>query len=197
MEYELNDLTLVSPIFKNPLIIYKLESTETLHYSKLVVEYLLESTKVNNIYIEEDYLNNFLELDIDNNGRLLPFNEYNKSKVDICITIGGDGTVLWCNYLFGNEFKPPFLTFNMGTLGYLAFYDIKLFKAILGDLFNLDTTYTLEKRSTLVFKKTKKPQGYTKSNTNNKFEGFNYSKINSEEVALNVKNGGLNSFPNK
>jgi NAD kinase len=101
------------------------------------------------------------------------------SKTDLCITVGGDGTVLWCNYLFGLVHRPPFLTFNMGTLGYLAYYNSLLHKELIENILNNPKNeLIMEKRSMLVYKRITKKDILSKDNKNQTSEG-------EEGVALN------------
>lgn len=54
----------------------------------------------------------------------LPLNELsvigdNAEKIDLVITLGGDGTILHASSLFKVGAVPPVLSFSMGTLGFL------------------------------------------------------------------------------
>ena len=40
-------------------------------------------------------------------------------KIDLVITLGGDGTILHASSLFKIGAVPPVLSFSMGTLGFL------------------------------------------------------------------------------
>lgn len=40
-------------------------------------------------------------------------------KIDLVITLGGDGTILHASSLFKSGAVPPVLSFSMGTLGFL------------------------------------------------------------------------------
>jgi NADH kinase len=44
------------------------------------------------------------------------------SKVDLAVTLGGDGTILHVSSLFDKDAVPPVLSFSMGTLGFLLPY---------------------------------------------------------------------------
>lgn len=44
------------------------------------------------------------------------------SKVDLVVTLGGDGTILHVSSLFDQAAVPPVLSFSMGTLGFLLPY---------------------------------------------------------------------------
>lgn len=52
--------------------------------------------------------------------QVVPFSVTN--KLDLAITLGGDGTVLWLTRLLHGSPLPPVLSFNMGSLGFLAGY---------------------------------------------------------------------------
>ena len=68
--------------------------------------------------------------------------------LNLVITIGGDGTILWGNHLFTGYEKPYFITFNLGTLGYLSYYNCQDYKKIINHLF-LMSYIDYESRSTL------------------------------------------------
>ncbi|KAJ3109636.1 NAD(+) kinase [Phlyctochytrium planicorne] len=51
-------------------------------------------------------------------------------SVDMVVTLGGDGTVLFANYLFQNK-VPPILSFHLGSLGFLTVFDFDGYKEIL------------------------------------------------------------------
>lgn len=44
------------------------------------------------------------------------------AKVDVVVTLGGDGTILHVSSLFDRCAVPPVLSFSMGTLGFLLPY---------------------------------------------------------------------------
>lgn len=51
------------------------------------------------------------------------------SKIDLCVSLGGDGTFLHLASLFGeDEPLPPAVSFAMGTLGFLTPFDVNDFK---------------------------------------------------------------------
>ena len=147
--------------FTKPLIVYKISSEEALNFAKSIIKYLMDKEGIVNIFIEAEYSNKFLELNEKNNKNSSKLQKFDSeiSQADLCITIGGDGTVLWSNYLFGLNKRPPFLTFNMGTLGYLAYYNCAIFQEILSLIFDNPTNeIIMEKRSTLVFNRTTKKE---------------------------------------
>ncbi len=119
---------------------------------------LLLHQDITAVYIEPEYRFQFKDLEVKESVKdtRFKFQDYNndESRPDLVITIGGDGTVLWSNYLFGLKQRPPFLTFNMGTLGYLAYYNCKLLEEIITLIItNPKDFLIMEKRSTLEFGK--------------------------------------------
>eukprot|EP00887_Chlorella_sp_A99_P003321 scaffold26.g3321.t1 len=53
-------------------------------------------------------------------------------QLDLCITLGGDGTVLWTCSLFGSGPVPPIVPFAMGSLGFMTPFPIDCMDAVLG-----------------------------------------------------------------
>lgn len=47
--------------------------------------------------------------------------------IDFIVTFGGDGTVLFAAWLFQTRL-PPILPFNLGSLGFMTVFDVKMFK---------------------------------------------------------------------
>lgn len=68
------------------------------------------------------------------------------SKVDIVVTLGGDGTILHASSLFDHSPVPPVLSFSMGTLGFLLPWHIDSFKSALDDLVHSRVTLLLRMR---------------------------------------------------
>jgi NAD+ kinase len=151
-------------IFTQPLIVYKWNLDQAHECCLKIVEYLLhrESTKyifledLNKVNIEilSKYLtSNNMQPDYEvfkkNESKLKKFDVKGEIFPDLCIVIGGDGTTLWTNHLFENTNKPPFLNFNLGTLGYMSIYNCELYKEILDELYSPNKVMTFEKRATL------------------------------------------------
>lgn len=138
---------------KDILLVYKFHDQLALSYTKEFILYLIESSYVNSIYLEE--LENFEDLLACDTVRLKgnpvrKFEQQHVKNISLAIVLGGDGTVLWTNHLFNLNPKPPFLTFNLGTLGYLAYYKCNDYKKVLTELFeNKDRIISMESRSTI------------------------------------------------
>jgi NAD+ kinase len=138
-------------IVNSPFLIYKIVSETAHKYAKLILKYLLKKTSITSIYVQNQCFDSFNQFTTDEDSEKLKIFTKN-SSVDLCIIVGGDGTVLWCNNIFEyNKERPPFLTFNLGTLGYMTYYNCEMYKDILDELLELkDKNMFFEKRSTLV-----------------------------------------------
>lgn len=53
------------------------------------------------------------------------------SEVDAVISLGGDGTILYANTLFGNKRVPPVIAFALGTVGFLTPFPPRDFAGVL------------------------------------------------------------------
>jgi NAD+ kinase len=53
------------------------------------------------------------------------------SQLDLGVILGGDGTVLWTCYIFGNRSVPPLVPFSLGSLGFLTPFQPGLMKGVL------------------------------------------------------------------
>ena len=64
---------------------------------------------------------------------------------EICIALGGDGTVLYASYLF-QRVVPPVMSFALGSLGFLTKFDFEKYPNILTRAFNEGVTVSLRLR---------------------------------------------------
>lgn len=145
--------TTISPdyVLNFPFLIYKISSETAHNYAILILKYLLKKASIKSIYLQSQFFNSFSKYYTDEDSNKL--NIFTKdSYIDLCIIIGGDGTVLFCNNLFDyDKQRPPFLTFNLGTLGYMTYYNCEMYKEILDELLDLkEKVIYFEKRSTLL-----------------------------------------------
>ncbi|KAJ3076664.1 NAD(+) kinase [Rhizoclosmatium hyalinum] len=69
------------------------------------------------------------------------------SKIDLIVTLGGDGTVLFTAGLFQNVKVPPILPFDLGSLGFLAVFEFERAKETLRKVLGiLDVEEVVEER---------------------------------------------------
>ncbi|KAJ3216984.1 hypothetical protein HK099_005661 [Clydaea vesicula] len=55
----------------------------------------------------------------------------NAEEIDMIITLGGDGTVLYASWLFQNAQVPPVIAFHLGSLGFLTNFTVNEIKSVL------------------------------------------------------------------
>ena len=138
--------------FSKPFIIYRIESEKAIIYARKISKYLLSNfPKITEIYIEkpnEINSDNVFETEVEKTkykNNFIKF-EAKTEKSDLCIVIGGDGTCLWANNCYKyRKNKPPFITFHLGNLGYLAIYDIENYQDTLNEL--ISNNFIFEKRN--------------------------------------------------
>ncbi|KAJ3326067.1 hypothetical protein HDU76_013040 [Blyttiomyces sp. JEL0837] len=59
------------------------------------------------------------------------------NQVDLIVTLGGDGTVLFTASLFSKTRVPPIVPFDLGSLGFLAVFDFEKAKATLSRILGI------------------------------------------------------------
>ncbi|KAK5115799.1 hypothetical protein LTR85_009393 [Meristemomyces frigidus] len=64
---------------------------------------------------------------------------------DICLALGGDGTVLYASWLF-QRVVPPVMSFALGSLGFLTKFDFEKYPGILTQAFQDGVTVSLRLR---------------------------------------------------
>ncbi|GAQ87711.1 NAD kinase [Klebsormidium nitens] len=70
---------------------------------------------------------------------------YLHQRVDLVVTLGGDGTVLWASSLFKGP-VPPVVSFAMGSLGFLTPFPIERYQECLSSLLKGPIYLTLRNR---------------------------------------------------
>ena len=159
--------------FSKPFIIYRIESEKAIIYARKISKYLLSNfPKITEIYIEkpnEINSDNVFETEVEKTKYKNNFIKFEKKTEDsnLCIIIGGDGTCLWANNCYKyRKNKPPFITFHLGNLGYLAIYDIENYQDTLNEL--ISNNFIFEKRNlisaTLIDKNNQIKESYTALN---------------------------------
>ena len=68
------------------------------------------------LYVENTVIEDLIEKNMESfisESKLISFNEFeHENIIDLIITIGGDGTILWCLKYFQNRKAPPVLAFS-------------------------------------------------------------------------------------
>lgn len=190
-----------------PLVVYKWNSDMAHQYCLKIVEYLLLKDNISFIYLEDINKVNLeilIKFSSDDNSKIEELKKnQNKIKLfslkespppDLCIVIGGDGTTLWTHHLFEDKKKPPFLNFNLGTLGYMSIYKCEDYIEVLDELWSPYRIMTHEKRSTIqtrIFQvgKEKILQRMNTEEIKNDFPITKYTINSLNEIVLEKANG--------
>ncbi|XP_076951666.1 NAD(H) kinase 1-like [Bidens hawaiensis] len=129
------------------LILTKPNSTSVKIICAEMVRWLKENNL--NIYVEprvrtelvtESSYYNFVQTWKDDNGILLLH-----EKVDLVVTLGGDGTVLWAASMFKGP-VPPIVPFSLGSLGFMTPFHSEQYKECLKSILQGPISITLRHR---------------------------------------------------
>lgn len=133
---------LKKPIIKNMLIIKKRNDRFNMDRLKKVGEYLAKKHSVK-VYVEPNVYSKYSQ-------HFHCFNEKMADKIDLCISIGGDGTLLYLNSLFQKiDSIPPVLAFSTGNLGFLINFHHKDIEKVIEKYLTAPKNFHISNRSTL------------------------------------------------
>jgi len=129
------------------IILTKPNSTSVRETCKDMVRWLKEEKKVN-IFVESRVKEELLEesqyynfVQTWEKDEVLHLH----TKVDLVITLGGDGTVLWAASMFKGP-VPPVVPFSLGSLGFMTPFQSELFKECLQKVMAGPLSITLRHR---------------------------------------------------
>lgn len=60
--------------------------------------------------------------------------ERHKDKINLVVTLGGDGTLLWATGLFKIGPMPPVVSFNYGSVGFMTCYSYDEYHTVLNEI---------------------------------------------------------------
>lgn len=149
---------------QNVLIVTKHYDDSLIFITSELVEHILLNYKDINVYLEEKmfYKNENLEVDEilkktchkseefeKNKNRIryydLDFIEKNNNLIDLVITLGGDGTVLYVSNIFQKN-VPPVMSFSLGSLGFLTNFEFENYDKSIEKVFTKKITAKLRMR---------------------------------------------------
>lgn len=132
----------------NILLVYKYFNESAIKYARIIGEHLFKKKFVDTLYVEQ--LSVFEGITNCHESLVVFDSKTHATLINLVIVLGGDGTILWANYLFTGYAKPKFLTFNLGTLGYLSYYKCESYEEVFYELFSREEkSISIENRSTL------------------------------------------------
>ena len=136
------------------VLIIKRTGSETDAAFKSISSWLVQEKNLK-VYVEENLLSNetiksscdleFIKLFSSFKPYKLQDDDCFKANVDLVITIGGDGTLLYAASLFQHS-MPPVIAFSMGSLGFLTAHDVKNYEATIGKVLNGNSMLMLRSR---------------------------------------------------
>lgn len=137
------------------IVVKKDEPSLTILLSELV-EWLLTNYPQMTIYVQDTFENSqefaSKEICTDSECTLARIGYWDQNFIDehdlffdLCITLGGDGTVLFASTMF-QKHVPPILSFSLGSLGFLTNFDFEHFKQRLPLILNQKVKTNLRMR---------------------------------------------------
>ena len=123
---------------ENLILVTKLNDISLVFLTRELVEWLLRTYPTMTVYVEDVFKSSdrfaATELCMDSKCKQSRIKYWNAEFVkqhdiffDLCITLGGDGTVLFVSSLF-QKHVPPTISFALGSLGFLTNFDFEQFK---------------------------------------------------------------------
>ncbi|CAI2167246.1 2529_t:CDS:2 [Funneliformis geosporum] len=120
-------------IIRHIMIITKPEQ-KLANYTREVTTWLIESYHKIHVYVDRNFVNVFeMIADREEYKRQLHFwnaTDVKFDNIDLMITLGGDGTILYSSWMFQSD-MPPLLSFHLGSLGFLTVFDFNNHRRVL------------------------------------------------------------------
>ncbi|CAG8481796.1 2585_t:CDS:2 [Funneliformis caledonium] len=120
-------------IMRHIMIITKPEQ-KLANYTREVTTWLIESYHQIHVYVDRNFMNVFeMIAEREEYQRQLHFwnaNDVKSDNIDLIITLGGDGTILYSSWMFQSD-MPPLLSFHFGSLGFLTVFDFNNHRRVL------------------------------------------------------------------
>lgn len=126
---------------KHILIVTKARDNSLVYLTREITEWLLTTFLDLTVYVDY-HLENSKKFDADSLNKDVPnskthlkywnktFIKERNATIDLIITLGGDGTVLYVSSLFQRS-VPPVISFSLGSLGFLTNFTFEDFKETL------------------------------------------------------------------
>lgn len=138
------------------MIIVKKNDPSLIILMRELVEWLLKNYPDVTVYVEDSIEASTLfserEICDETSCKLSRISYWNQEFInkndlffDLCLTLGGDGTVLFASTLF-QQHVPPILSFSLGSLGFLTNFDYGTFKVKLPSILNQKVKTNLRMR---------------------------------------------------
>ncbi|GBB87814.1 hypothetical protein RclHR1_01430023 [Rhizophagus clarus] len=121
-------------IIRHIMIVTKPSDHKLIDYTREVATWLIGSYHQIHVYVDHNFKNNYESM-------ISEHEEYKKrihfwsandehENIDLIVTLGGDGTVLFSSWMFQRD-VPPLLSFHLGSLGFLTQFDFDNHRRVL------------------------------------------------------------------
>jgi len=120
-------------IIRHIMIVTKPGEQRLVDSTKQVTTWLIESYHQIHLYIDRNYMNEMMIVEHEGFKHRLHFwdaNDVKPDNIDLIITLGGDGTILYSSWMFQSGI-PPLLSFHFGSLGFLTVFDFNNHRRVL------------------------------------------------------------------
>ncbi|CAB4438390.1 unnamed protein product [Rhizophagus irregularis] len=113
-------------IIRHIMIVTKPSDHRLIDSTREVAIWLIESYHQIHVYIDHNFKNDYESVisEHENYKNRIHFWSTNETRenIDLIVTLGGDGTVLFSSWMFQRD-VPPLLSFHLGSLGFLTLFD--------------------------------------------------------------------------
>jgi len=119
-------------ILRHIMIVTKPGEQKLIVYTKQLITWLIESYHQIHV-IDCNYMNEMMIVEHEGFKHRLHFwdaNDVKPDNIDLIITLGGDGTILYSSWMFQSGI-PPLLSFHFGSLGFLTVFDFNNHRRVL------------------------------------------------------------------
>lgn len=195
--------------FNIPFLVYRINSEEAEELAIKICKFLKD--KVDNIYVENiQKINDSIILEekkYEKKNNFIKEFSIKDENSNLCIIVGGDGTCLWANKLYGNKERPPFFCFYKGNLGFLSLYNPENYQSSLGELYK-GRDYSVINRALIQCKIREESKEVAKKEEKNDIYNLTFNGLNeitiekndcmvdmdiflNDEFLTNIKSNGL------
>jgi NAD+ kinase len=113
-------------IIRHIMIVTKPRDHSLINYTRELATWLIGSYHQIHVYVDHKFKNNyeseFSEHEEYKNRIHYWSTDDKHDNIDLIVTLGGDGTVLFSSWMFQRD-VPPLLSFHFGSLGFLTLFD--------------------------------------------------------------------------
>ena len=157
-------------IIRHIMIVTKPGDQKLIDYTREVATWLVESYHQVHVYLDCNCKNQYEVMTAEHKDHEHRFHFWNENdvgneKIDLIVTLGGDGTILFSSWMFQRD-MPPLLSFHLGSLGFLTAFDFNNHRRVLRNIIEKgDVRVNIRTRlKCSIYRNNKKEDGHEISN---------------------------------